>query len=120
MKSNKSAIAISLLIIALGVAWLVDKLNVTPGLDWIWITGLFVSGLLLLTVAGIDRFNFVVGVSLIACSFLSALRQWGKLTGDLVAPILFTTVGILLFLAHLLRLPSGKAAAGAEPANLPK
>lgn len=115
MKSNKTAIAISLLIIALGFSWLLAKLNVIPsGVDWFWVTGLGVSGLLLLTVAGIDRFNFVVGVSLIVCSFLSALRQLKKLTGDLEAPILFTTVGVLLLLAHLLKLPANKLAAGSS------
>jgi hypothetical protein len=54
-------------------------------------------------------------VSLIVCSILSALRQWGKLTGDLVAPILFTTVGVLLFLAHLFRLPANKTTVDAQP-----
>jgi hypothetical protein len=117
VKTNKAAIAISLLIVALGVAWLVNKLNITPGYDWFWTTALLVSGLLLLTIAGIDRFNFVVGVSLIVCAVLSALKQWGKITDDLVPPILFTTIGVLLFLAQVFRLPKNR---DVTPASEPK
>ncbi len=117
VKTNKTAVAISLLIIALGIAWLLNKLAIIPGLDWFWVVGLGFSGILLLTVAGIDRFNFVVGVSLIVCSILSALRQMNKLTGDLEAPILFTTVGVLLFLAQVFRLPVNR---DTTPATDPK
>lgn len=109
VQNRKTAIAISVLIIALGLAWLLNELHVIPGIDWFWVTGLGVSGLLLLTVAGLDRFNFIVGVSLMVCSVLSVLRQKKVLTADLEPPILFTTVGLLLLLAHLLKLPVGKS-----------
>ena len=112
MKSRKPAIAISFLIIALGVAWLLNAMRIAPNLDWIWIIGLGVSGILLLTVTRLDRFNFIAGVSLIVSSVLAALRQSGKLTINIEAPVLFITVGILLFLAQLLplRSPSSDAA----------
>ncbi len=115
MKSRKPAIAISFLIIALGVAWLLNAMRIAPNLDWIWIIGLGVSGILLLTITRLDRFNFVAGVSLIVSSVLAALRQSGRLTINIEAPVLFITVGILLFLAQILPLAStasdsGKAA----------
>ena len=106
MKSRKPAIAISLLIIALGVAWLLNAMRIAPDLDWIWIIGLGVSGILLLSVTRLDRFNFIAGVSLIVSSVLAALRQSGKITINIEAPVLFITVGILLFVAQLLPLPS--------------
>jgi hypothetical protein len=105
MKSRKTAIAISLLIIALGIAWLVNVMQRNSRIDWFWPTGLGVSGLLLLTVARLDRFNFIVGVCLIVCSVLSVLRQQGVLTVNIEVPVLFITVGVLLLLAHMLKIP---------------
>ncbi|MEO6738935.1 MAG: hypothetical protein ABIP20_01700 [Chthoniobacteraceae bacterium] len=106
MTSRKPAIAISLLIVALGVAWLLNAMHIAPNLDWIWIIGLGVSGILLLTITRLDRFNFVAGLSLIVSSVLAALRQSGKITFNFEAPVLFITVGILLLLAQLLPLPA--------------
>ena len=114
MKSRKPAIAISLFIVALGVAWLLNTMRVAPQLDWIWIVGLGVSGILLLTVTRLDRFNFVAGLSLIVSSILAVLRQSGKLTVNVEAPVLFITLGILLLLAQLLPLP-GTAATEVKP-----
>lgn len=106
MKTSKSAIAISLLIIALGIGWLLNKLQVFGGqIDWIWVSALGVSGVLLLTLSKLDRFNFVVGVSFILCAILAVLKYLGVVQIDLVAPILFTSVGVLLLLAHLFRIP---------------
>jgi hypothetical protein len=120
MNSRKPAIAISFLIVALGVAWLLNAMRVAPNLDWIWIIGLGVSGILLLTVTRLDRFNFVAGLSLVVSSVLAALRQSGKLSVNIEAPVLFITVGILLLLAQLLPMPAAttaeeKTPTGAEP-----
>jgi hypothetical protein len=106
MKSRKPAIAISFLIVALGIAWLLNAMRVAPNLDWIWIIGLGVSGILLLTVTRLDRFNFVAGLSLIVSSVLAVLRQSGKLTVNVEAPVLFITIGILLLLAQFIPLPA--------------
>jgi hypothetical protein len=115
VQSRKPAIAISLLIVALGIAWLANVLKLIPGIDWFWVTGLGVSGILLLTVAGLDRFNFVVGVCLIVSSILVVLRQKGVITVNIEAPVLFTTVGVLLFLAHMLKIPASRTADAPEP-----
>jgi len=115
VKSRKPAIAIAFLIIALGIAWLLNAMRIAPDLDWIWIIGLGVAGILLLTVTRLDRFNFVAGLSLIVSSVLAALRQSGKLTVNIEAPVLFITVGILLFLAQLLPLPSASASSEKPP-----
>jgi hypothetical protein len=106
MKSRKPAIAIAFLIVALGIAWLLNAMRVAPNLDWIWIIGLGVSGILLLTVTRMDRFNFVAGLSLIVSSVLAVLRQSGRLTVNVEAPVLFITIGILLLLAQFIPLPA--------------
>jgi hypothetical protein len=106
VKTSKPAIAISLLIIGLGVGWLLNTMRVFGGeIDWIWVSALGISGILLLALAKLDRFNFVVGTSLIICSILSLLRYTGKLSINLEAPILFISVGLLLLLSHIFRLP---------------
>jgi len=115
MNSRKPAIAISFLIVALGVAWLLNAKGVMPELDWVWIIGLGVSGILLLTVTRLDRFNFVAGLSLIVSSVLAALRQSGTITVNIEAPVLFITIGILLLLAQLLPLPSSSTPAEKPP-----
>ena len=122
MKTSKPAIAISLLIIGLGVGWLLNTMRVFGGqIDWIWVSGLGLSGILLLSLAKLDRFNFVVGTSLIVCSILALLRQTKVIPDiNLEAPILFISVGLLLLLSHLLRLPSAaERAAEAEAAAPP-
>ncbi len=120
MPSRKPAIAISFLIVALGVAWLLNAMRVAPQLDWIWIIGLGVVGILLLTITRLDRLSFVAGFSLILSSVLAALRQSGKITVNIEAPVLFIIVGVLIFLSQFLPLrasptPEEKPPAGDEP-----
>ena len=107
MKTSKPAIAISLLIMALGVGWLLNTMRVFGGqIDWIWVTALGISGVLLLSLAKLDRFNFVVGTSLIICSILALLRATNVIDVDIALPVLFISVGLLLLLSHVFRLPS--------------
>ena len=119
MKTSKPAIAISLLIIALGVGALLNTMKVIHGVDWIWVSGLGVSGILLLALARLDRFNFVVGTTLIIASILSLLRQTQVLSVNIEAPVLFICIGVLLLFSHLLRLPSAAEKNGTEDASNP-
>jgi hypothetical protein len=75
-------------------------------IDWIWVSGLGISGILLLSLAKLDRFNFVVGTTLMICSILALLRQTDVITINIEAPVLFICVGLLLLLSHVFRLPS--------------
>ncbi|PYK84912.1 MAG: hypothetical protein DME40_18765 [Verrucomicrobia bacterium] len=79
MNESKSMVAIAVLVIALGVAWLLNTLNVIPGIDWIWTGGLGIAGILVLMISGIDRVSVVVGPFLLVTSVLSVLRQTGRL-----------------------------------------
>ncbi len=122
MNSRKPAIAISFLIVAVGIAWLLNAMRIVPDIDWVWIIGLGVSGILLLTVTRLDRFNFVAGLSLIVSSVLAVLRQTGKITVNVEAPVLFIAVGILLLVAQVLPLPAASASdeKPAAPSGPPK
>ena len=115
MNSRKPAIAISFLIVAVGIAWLLNAMHIVPNLDWVWIIGLGVSGILLLTVTRLDRFNFVAGLSLIVSSVLAVLRQTGRITVNVEAPVLFIAVGILLLVAQVLPLPAASTPAEKPP-----
>ncbi len=109
MQNRKCSIGISLLIIALGIAWLLNSMTIIPGVDWIWVVGLGISGVLLLGLGGLERFNFVVGITLIVASVLSVMRQTGALELRIEAPILFITVGVLMLLAYIFKIPGTKS-----------
>jgi hypothetical protein len=105
MNESKSMVAIAVLVIALGVAWLLNTLNVIPGIDWIWTGGLGIAGILVLMTSGIDRVSVVVGPFLLVTSVLSVLRQTGRLRLEIEMPILAIVFGVLFLFAVVLPLP---------------
>jgi hypothetical protein len=105
MNESKSMVAIAVLVIALGVAWLLNTLNVIPGIDWIWTGGLGIAGILVLMMSGIDTVSVVVGPFLLVTSVLSVLRQTGRLRFDIEMPILAIVFGVLFLFAVILPLP---------------
>jgi hypothetical protein len=52
--SRKKEIGLAVLVIAVGVAWLLNVWNVIPGVDWVWTGGLGVIGILTLALAGLE------------------------------------------------------------------
>ena len=107
MTGSKKALAAPILIIALGVGWLLTTQNIVPGVDWIWVVGLGVTGVLILA-AGIDKVTAVVGLFLIAATFFSLMRQTGRISVDTEVPSLVIVFGTLLLLAKLLPIPAPK------------
>ena len=105
MNESKSMVAIAVLVIALGVAWLLNTLNVIPSIDWIWTSGLGIAGILVLMMSGIDRVSVVVGPFLLVTSVLSVLRQTDRLRVDIEMPILAIVFGALFLFAAVLPLP---------------
>lgn len=105
MNESKGIVAIAVLVIALGVAWLLNTLHVIPGIDWIWTSGLGIAGILVLIMSGIDRVSVVVGPFLLVSSVLSVLRQTGRLRFDIEMPILSIVFGVLFLLAVVLPVP---------------
>src|SRR2546423_15167417 len=101
---NKSILG-SVLIIALGVAWLLNVLGIVPRVDWIWTIALAAVGLLVLLGNGLNRQSFVIGLFLLAASVLSVMRQTSRIRPDVEVPVLIIVLGLLCLLAQVLRLP---------------
>jgi hypothetical protein len=108
MLGNLKTLAAPLMIIALGIGWLLTTQNIMPGVNWIWVAGLGITGLVILLVAGVDKVTIVVGPFLMISTFFSILRQTGRLSIDSEAPILFITFGVLMLIAKLLPVPLPK------------
>ncbi len=102
---NKKSIAVSCLIITLGIGWLLTSQSIMPGVDWVWVLGLGVVGVLVLAMGGLDKVTVVVGPFLIFATFLSILRQTGRLTVETEVPVLVIIVGVLTLVSTLLPLP---------------
>ena len=86
------------------MGWLLTVHNVLPGVNWVWILGLAVTGVLILVVGGVDKVTFVIGPLLIASTFFSLLRQTGRISIDTEVPSLVIAFGTLMLLAKLLPL----------------
>lgn len=105
VKSNKKTLILPLLIIAIGSGWLLTTLGLVPGLNWIWVLGLAVIGLLSFAVSGIDKSTVVIGPFFLIASCLSVLRQTGRLTFDVEVPVLVIVIGVLLLVAGSKSIP---------------
>jgi hypothetical protein len=105
MTGNAKALATSIMIITLGVGWLLTVHKIMPGVNWIWILGLGVMGLLILVVGGVDKITVVIGPLLITATFLSLLRQTGRISIDTKVPSLVIAFGTFMLLANLLPVP---------------
>lgn len=104
-KSNKKTLILPLLIIAIGSGWLLTTLGLVPGLNWIWVLGLAVIGLLSFAVSGIDKSTVVIGPFFLIASSLSVLRQTGRLSFDVEVPVLVIVIGVLLLIARSKSIP---------------
>ncbi len=94
-----------ILVIALGVTWLLNILEIMPGVDWIWTVGLAAVGIITLLLGGVNKLTVVVGPFLMIGSVCSLLRQMGKLPIDQEVPILTIILGVLMLLVQILNLP---------------
>ena len=99
-------LVVPLLVITLGIAWILNVRDILPGVNWIWTIGLAISGIICLIIDKINKFNFVLGLFLIIASVFSILRQTDRIPEDIEVPSLFITLGILMLVAQLVKLPS--------------
>ena len=106
MGTRRSMIIVAVVIIGLGVAWLLNTLDVISGVDWLWTGGLGVAGILIMAAHGINKFTFVIGPFLLVSSVFSIFRQTGRLRIDIEMPVLFIIFGALFLLSLLLPLPT--------------
>ncbi|MEX2306622.1 MAG: hypothetical protein WD738_03475 [Pirellulales bacterium] len=92
---------VPILLITFGIGWVLTTLGAMPQIDWVWTLGILVVGVLILAAGGIDKVTLVAGPFLILASFLSILRQTGRLKIDLEVPLLVIAVGVLMLIARL-------------------
>lgn len=107
MSKAKAEVLIPGLIVAVGLGWLMNSLEIIPGVDWAWSLGLGGTGLLWLVCGGINKGTVVIGPFLMITSVLSIARQAGHLRFEVEVPLLIVTLGALLLLARLSNLPTG-------------
>ncbi|MFC1745922.1 hypothetical protein ACFL35_18160 [Candidatus Riflebacteria bacterium] len=105
MQNSKKAIILPFLTIAFGMGWLLNSMNLFPGVDWVWSGSLAALGIANLVVTGIDKFSVVIGPFLIITSLFSILRQTGKIPVKIELPCLVIVFGILWLGSQLSNLP---------------
>jgi hypothetical protein len=105
MIESRKRFVVPILVIILGVTWLLNVLNIIPGVDWIWTIGLAAVGILTLAVGGINKLTVVIGPFFMVASVCSILRQTGRLQIDREIPILTIVLGCLLLLVQFINLP---------------
>lgn len=101
MNANTRSFVLPIIIIAVGIGWLLNALQVFTPVDWFWTISLATAGLLLLAVAGLDRFTAVVGPWLICASCTGLLRQTEIITANTEVPLLTIALGVLMLLSRL-------------------
>ncbi len=109
MQASKKSLAVPILIMAIGAAWLLNTIGVIPGVDWIWTVGLGTLGVVILTFGGWNRASVVVGAFLVIASVFSVARQTGRMRLEFEVPSLVIVLGGLLLMAQLANLPMPEA-----------
>ena len=107
MGKVKSEIAIPAVILAVGIGWLVNSLDVIPDVNWVWSLGLGAAGALVLATGGINKGTVVIGPLLLIVALLSVARQTGGLELKLEVPLLIIALGGLSLFSALSGLPTG-------------
>jgi len=110
---------VPILVIVLGVTWLLNVLNIMPGVDWVWTIGLAAVGVLILVVGRITRLSIVLGPFFMVASVCSLLRQTGRLELDKEVPILTIVLGCLMLVAQMMSFPPEGDNTGPQDAPKP-
>jgi len=109
---------VPVLLVFVGVGWLLNTLDIVPGVNWAYTLGVGAVGLVLL-LQGLNRFSFVVGTFLIVGAFCSYLRQTGYLKVEVQVPIMVVLLGVLMLVAPYTGLPQATDDAPSRP-EVPK
>jgi len=100
---------VPILTVVVGVTWLLNVLEIMPGVDWMWTVGLAAVGILTVAVGGLNKLTIVTGPFLMVASVCSLLRQTNRLVVDREIPILVIVLGVLMLISQLSRLPMPEA-----------
>ena len=102
----KGMLALSVVIMTVGVGWLLTAQGFGPGINWVWTLGLGTIGVLTFVVTGgLDKVSVIIGPFFLIGSLLSILRQTGNLKIDTEVPILVIVIGALLLIAQMPVIP---------------
>src|SRR5688572_17470952 len=97
---NKQIIA-PLFLIVIGVGWLLSVKQVLPTVDWVWVLLLGTAGLSILLVKRLTRTSIIAGPFLILWAALSFMRQTGKISEEVLVPVLIILFGVLLLVSRV-------------------
>ena len=114
MGNRKLTIAIPVLIITLGTGSLLTQHKVLPDVNWLWVLGLAMVGILAFVLGGVNKATVVVGPFLFISTFFYLLRRHELITLDSEVPALVIVAGVLMLLARLLPIPPPKWLADEE------
>ncbi|HQH74335.1 MAG TPA: hypothetical protein PK360_19820 [bacterium] len=101
-EGGRITVVVSILIITFGVGLYLNNHHVIPGVDWFWVLGLTIVGLLILTLGGIDKFSIVAGPYLMCLAGFIFLYQTDRISLDTVIPALIILFGVLVLLSYFL------------------
>jgi hypothetical protein len=114
-------VLISFIIIAIGIAWLLNTLHFIGGVDWLWTFALAAAGIFALAWGKMNKLTFVMGAFLLIGSIFSILRQVNAIRLEVEVPLLVVIFGILFLVAQLPMIPhTATVASMIEEAKLQK
>lgn len=99
------------IIIAVGLGWLLERMNIVSSWELLWTVGLAAAGIYLIVVSGFNRDTFLSSVFLLLCSFFSLLRSLGYMRLDFEIPTLVILFGVLMAIRNSDIIPEAKKAA---------
>jgi hypothetical protein len=105
MPTARRELVVPILLLAFGGGWLLNALELLPGVDWAWSIGLAACGVITLIAGGMRKPVLVVGGFLIVASGLSIARQQFELPIKVEVPLLVISLGTLMLVATLAKLP---------------
>lgn len=108
-RQPKGPLVLALLVMTVGVGWLLTVQGYMPGVNWIWVLGLGVVGVLTFVLSGgLDKASVILGPFFLVSSCLSLARQTGRLSANIEPPILVILMGLLLLVAQFRFIPYPK------------
>lgn len=106
---SRKSLSLAVMIVVVGIGWLLTASGIGEGVNWVWVLGLGIIGVLTFVVGGFNKASFVVGMFFMTSSFLSLLRQTHRINLEVEVPVLVICIGGLLLLAHLPAIPLPEA-----------
>ncbi len=104
-ETTRKLMAIPIIIIVLGLAWLMMAAHWGEDIDWVQAAALALVALVSWLLSGIDKVTVVVIPWFLLASVCSLLHDTGTLDINLIVPVLTVAFGCLVLLALLLKVP---------------